>query len=190
MFAPETAIALLLFFSWDSDDVEELKKVYMIYYILVFIIGPGASGVSETGGFLGSSAHIIAEFRLGLVTFNFLCLVFYPVSCVYIHPEVTLGKASFLGVLGASALVSLVIMCVLLVSLVLVHILPIYQEILDPFHFCGHSRILRLECRVCFIIRLDSLYYSFKVLVCVVGVFFFDVQNVKFLDIFNRFHII
>ena len=71
MFAPETAILLLLFFSWDSDDVEELKKVYMIYYILVFIIGPGASGVSETGGFLGSSAHIIAEFRLALVAFNF-----------------------------------------------------------------------------------------------------------------------
>ena len=62
------------------------------------------------------------------------------------HPAVTPWSAYFLSVLGASDVVCMVIMHILLVSMVLVRIFPalhIFQEIVG-FLKCGHNRAFPL----------------------------------------------
>ena len=66
------------------------------------------------------------------------CAVFSYVLYVYVRPLVNHGPTYFISVFGALDITVLVIMCDLLVSLVLVHILPVlhlFQEILGFFNF-------------------------------------------------------
>ena len=60
-----------MFFFWFSD------IVYMIYYNLVFITGPVASGVVEPGGIPGSTSHPVIVGCTVLVALHFVCGVFY-----------------------------------------------------------------------------------------------------------------
>ena len=159
---------------------------------MVFIIGTGASSVIELGGVLGVLSHMVAEVHLILVAFQFL--VNYFPWIIHFRAYRSNSWVSFFNYcLGALDMFFLAIMRVLLVYLILVHILTVLnflQDILDRFHFCGHSRVFWLEYQIWLFIWLNYFWYSSKGLVCVLHTLLFSMHMVDFLDMVNHLYII